>query len=258
MDLFTQSLLLIFLTGIVFLFTYFFVEKPKEKDEKERMDVWNKEEKERMDVWIKNNSDTLQIQNEVLKILEQIGQNLPPCKKCKSLHHQLWEVNSHKIQIRCLDCKKVSDLGLDLNLKNEDGKEVSFLDIIDQLINLIQLSIKERFSPLGIYLKNYLKWDLYSLRNGQPLYRGITFFTNSNYEPFIVEETNSYETTRRIPQQVMDKVWNRDNGRCVSCGSNQKLEFDHIIPFSKGGSNTYRNIQLLCESCNRQKSNKIG
>ena len=61
-----------------------------------------------------------------------------------------------------------------------------------------------------------------------------------------------------IPQDVQDKVWNRDGGRCVKCSSNEKLEFDHIIPFSKGGSNSYRNLQLLCEKCNRQKSNRIG
>lgn len=63
---------------------------------------------------------------------------------------------------------------------------------------------------------------------------------------------------RKIEQKVKDLVWNRDNGKCVLCGSNEKLEFDHIIPFSKGGSNTYRNIQILCEKCNREKSNKIG
>lgn len=63
---------------------------------------------------------------------------------------------------------------------------------------------------------------------------------------------------RQISQQVKDLVWNRDNGQCRECGSNEQLEFDHIIPFSKGGSNTYRNIQLLCEPCNRKKSNKIG
>ncbi|MEI6823714.1 MAG: HNH endonuclease [Bacteroidota bacterium] len=56
----------------------------------------------------------------------------------------------------------------------------------------------------------------------------------------------------------MDKVWNRDGGKCVKCGSQENLEFDHIIPFSKGGSSTYRNIQILCKKCNIEKSNKIG
>ncbi len=64
--------------------------------------------------------------------------------------------------------------------------------------------------------------------------------------------------SRHISQQVKDLVWNRDNGKCRECDSNERLEFDHIIPFSKGGSNTYRNIQLLCEPCNRKKSGGIG
>ncbi len=61
----------------------------------------------------------------------------------------------------------------------------------------------------------------------------------------------------RIPEQVRLFVWQRDNGRCVKCGSKDKLEFDHIIPVSLGGSSTERNIQLLCESCNRQKGTAI-
>ncbi len=62
---------------------------------------------------------------------------------------------------------------------------------------------------------------------------------------------------KSIPESVRHEVWRRDKGRCVECGSKEKLEFDHIIPVSKGGANTARNIQLLCESCNRKKSNKI-
>lgn len=68
---------------------------------------------------------------------------------------------------------------------------------------------------------------------------------------------NSEVSGRQISQEAKDIVWNRDGGKCKTCDGNQKLQFDHIIPFSKGGSNTYRNIQLLCESCNREKSNKI-
>lgn len=60
-----------------------------------------------------------------------------------------------------------------------------------------------------------------------------------------------------ISEMVRHEVWRRDNGRCVICGSQQNLEFDHIIPFSKGGSNSARNIQLLCEKCNRVKHNNI-
>ncbi len=63
---------------------------------------------------------------------------------------------------------------------------------------------------------------------------------------------------RHIPQDVKDQVWRRDQGRCVQCGSNKELEFDHIIPFSRGGASSYRNVQLLCETCNRRKSDTIG
>lgn len=61
----------------------------------------------------------------------------------------------------------------------------------------------------------------------------------------------------RIPDDVKIAVWRRDNGCCVRCGGRENLEYDHIIPISKGGSNTLRNIELLCEKCNRTKSDKI-
>lgn len=64
---------------------------------------------------------------------------------------------------------------------------------------------------------------------------------------------------RRLPisSEVRREVWRRDEGKCVKCGSRERLEYDHIIPVSKGGSNTVRNIELLCESCNRTKSASI-
>jgi hypothetical protein len=61
----------------------------------------------------------------------------------------------------------------------------------------------------------------------------------------------------RIPDSVRLFVWQRDQGKCVMCGSAEKLEFDHIIPVIKGGSNTERNVQLLCEQCNRTKGASI-
>jgi hypothetical protein len=45
----------------------------------------------------------------------------------------------------------------------------------------------------------------------------------------------------------------RDQGRCVQCGASEDLHFDHKIPWSRGGTNTVNNIQLLCGTCNRIK-----
>lgn len=63
---------------------------------------------------------------------------------------------------------------------------------------------------------------------------------------------------RYIPSSVKISVWRRDQGKCIQCGSKEKLEYDHIIPISKGGANTERNVQLLCEKCNREKSARIA
>jgi hypothetical protein len=59
---------------------------------------------------------------------------------------------------------------------------------------------------------------------------------------------------RRIPRDVRQRVWQRDGGRCVECGADQYLEFDHVIPVTKGGGNSEQNVQLLCRGCNLKKS----
>jgi len=61
----------------------------------------------------------------------------------------------------------------------------------------------------------------------------------------------------RIPEDVRLFVWQRDEGKCVKCGSKERLEYDHIIPIAEGGANTARNLQLLCELCNRTKGKNI-
>ena len=64
--------------------------------------------------------------------------------------------------------------------------------------------------------------------------------------------------TRIIPTEVKKEVWKRDNGKCVKCGDNKNLHFDHDLPFSKGGTSlTAKNVRLLCMIHNLQKSAKI-
>ncbi len=73
-----------------------------------------------------------------------------------------------------------------------------------------------------------------------------------------VEELKDLDHNRMIPTSVKLEVWKRDKGRCVECGSTDNLHFDHILPFSKGGTSLKtENIQLLCARHNLSKSDRI-
>lgn len=74
----------------------------------------------------------------------------------------------------------------------------------------------------------------------------------------MTEQLDKPRQRDRIAQAVRIEVWQRDGGRCVECESQANLEFDHIIPFAMGGSNTARNLQLLCGDCNRRKGMTLG
>ncbi|MFM7671802.1 MAG: HNH endonuclease [Bacteroidota bacterium] len=64
-----------------------------------------------------------------------------------------------------------------------------------------------------------------------------------------------FTQSRYISATTKQLVFARDGGACRCCGSSASLEYDHIIPFSCGGSSVPSNIQLLCLKCNRSKSN---
>ncbi|HXK28700.1 MAG TPA: HNH endonuclease signature motif containing protein [Candidatus Binatia bacterium] len=58
----------------------------------------------------------------------------------------------------------------------------------------------------------------------------------------------------------MLKVVRRDGQMCQVCKQNvrdDEVEFDHIIPHSKGGPTTTENLRLLCRVCNRKKSDSL-
>jgi hypothetical protein len=63
--------------------------------------------------------------------------------------------------------------------------------------------------------------------------------------------------TRHISRDIRQRVWQRYGGRCAECGAAEYLEFDHIVPVAKGGSNSEANVQLLCRKCNLTKSDRI-
>jgi hypothetical protein len=77
-------------------------------------------------------------------------------------------------------------------------------------------------------------------------------------ETVMDSQSTESKRSRVIPAQVKLHVFKRDRGRCVQCGSADELHFDHILPYSKGGTSmSSENVQLLCARHNLQKSDKI-
>ena len=83
-------------------------------------------------------------------------------------------------------------------------------------------------------------------------------------EPFrVTTEPKSPAGRKAIPQAVKIAVAVRDGGQCQctranchgydKCGSTVEPHYDHIIPWSKGGTDTVGNLQVFCGPCNRRK-----
>lgn len=69
----------------------------------------------------------------------------------------------------------------------------------------------------------------------------------------------NHRDDRRIPAAVKRHVFERDGGHCRYCGTSEgPFHYDHVIPYSLGGSSTNKaNIVLACASCNMRKGTKL-
>lgn len=101
----------------------------------------------------------------------------------------------------------------------------------------------------------------YIHRNGRKVFEFVFTITDQKIESPEQEKQEKHidlEQTRQIPGTVKLAVFKRDHGKCVKCGSQDNLHFDHILPYSKGGTSLKEeNIQLLCARHNLEKSDSL-
>lgn len=76
----------------------------------------------------------------------------------------------------------------------------------------------------------------------------------------ITETSERRRRGRYIPFKTKIRIVRRDNYTCQECSkhlNDDEVEFDHIIPVSKGGSTEEHNLRLTCFDCNRDKLDSI-
>lgn len=96
----------------------------------------------------------------------------------------------------------------------------------------------------------------YGPENGTLVFAfGLDFLTDD----IISEFKPQLAMIRKVPASVKMEVWMRDGAKCVQCDGTTNLHYDHIIPFSLGGTSfDANNIQLLCRNCNYAKGASIS
>jgi len=127
---------------------------------------------------------------------------------------------------------------------------VIFYPIYDSMIRIAK-GEKDIFRKLITKL-NYQEIDL-------PINEKIDT-NNSIPEENIDILSKTVDTNNTIRAGIRWQVFERDDFKCVACGSSAIdgaiLHVDHIIPRSKGGKDVMENYQTLCHKCNIGKSNK--
>lgn len=185
--------------------------------------------------------------------IKSIEQVIEPSCKCNMPIYRIFEIyDDLSIEYRCLTCTrkgKLTHTKLKGALTDNGLVNTDVIDVFNEVADFE--SAIDSIETLGnLKLNLNTAWDIdYSSRG--PWYRGIQF------KPSKPTEYRQTKRRRNISTQTKQFVWERDQGQCAMCGAEYNLEYDHIIPFSKGGSNGPKNIQLLCRDCNSKKRAKI-
>lgn len=76
--------------------------------------------------------------------------------------------------------------------------------------------------------------------------------------PYVLDNDPSHLQIRFFGEKEKAEAYERQKGICVNCNvkfEREKMQADHITPWSKGGKTVPENCQMLCAECNRRKSN---
>ena len=58
--------------------------------------------------------------------------------------------------------------------------------------------------------------------------------------------------------ETRSRIFKRDKFTCTYCGEvGKRLECDHVVPVSRGGSSDDNNLTTACKPCNRSKAGKL-
>lgn len=141
--------------------------------------------------------------------------------------------------------------------------DLDLSEIEDIVFYCIELSLfdKEMFNKFNILtnLEIQEEWLKITLRVDFDVHKKDYILFDLSKIPFYKTNKNPrlHERNIKLWKRISNNVFKRDNYTCKYCGKRGgKLEVDHVIPFSKGGSDDLSNLVTSCRHCNAQKHDK--
>jgi 5-methylcytosine-specific restriction endonuclease McrA len=151
-------------------------------------------------------------------------------------------------QIRGLDAFCMSKSDIQKSNTNSDLRDVPPIVFIGFALMMIIIMIIVIKKAVGSDNNPNNSYNIHS--NGFENSR-VPVKSNKNFS-----NNTSKKSRPAMPAYLRHKVLQRDHIRCTDCGATKdeiSLHIDHILPWSKGGTHDFRNLQTLCRTCNLAK-----
>ena len=166
--------------------------------------------------------------------------NEKKCSRCQTIKSiDLFSKDAYRktgFSNNCKECRK------EYNLKNKDRNNKVCREWHEKNKDKANARRKQwnldNYEKAKLKDKNYAKNNPEILRNKANL-RRARVLSNGIYE---------------INKKELKKLYAQN---CFYCESNEKIQLDHVIPISKGGSHSIGNIVPACRKCNLEKSDKF-
>lgn len=168
--------------------------------------------------------------------------NCPMCKIKKSLNDFHKSSNTKDgAQGHCKDCKKILSKKYEKNRDAETKKKYHKNDWQ-----------KKKNNPQ--YLKQHKEW-LY--KNSEYVKKKAKEYREKNKILLLISRSNQKSKQKGYYGVISMKEWEfvllMTRYMCIACEDNTADSIDHVLPLSRGGTNTVNNIQPMCLKCNLKK-----
>jgi hypothetical protein len=166
-----------------------------------------------------------------------------------------WELAVHAAGLEAMRLYRISDNALFENLEHlwrMLGRQPTCLELSRPMSKFSSSPYTNRFGGMQKAARAFIKWKA---RN--PHHKSAA----AAQRPLRGAAIPRHKTGRSVSVQLRYRILRRDKFKCRACGRspathhNVDLEVDHIVPWSAGGETVVKNLQALCQKCNRGKSN---